>query len=76
MLNFNLIFGDILNYIGGVLRWLFGLLFRSIFKKQKFTFEEYIYGSKDPNYYDKMGHRFNNIIIAVIFIGALFSILL
>jgi hypothetical protein len=58
-----------LNYIGGTLRFIYGIIWRTIFDKPKFTYKEYIYGPKKRNYYDEMGHEFNNRIIAFIFIG-------
>lgn len=64
--------GNILNFIGGTLRYVYGNVWRTILNKKKFTFEEYIYGPKDSNYYDS-GHGFNNIIIAIVFIAILFS---
>jgi hypothetical protein len=58
----------LLNYIGGTLRFIYGITWRTIFKKPKFTYKEYIYGPKKKNYYDENGHEFNNRIIAFIFI--------
>ena len=57
--------GIILNFIGAILRWIFGSVWRTIFKKQKFKFNEYLYGPKSSNYYDDMGHRLNNRIIGM-----------
>lgn len=60
-----------LNYIGGILRFIYGTIWRTIFNKPKFTFKEYIYGPKRKNYYDKMGHEFNNQMIAFVFFAIL-----
>jgi len=57
--------GIILNSIGAILRWIFGSIWRTIFKKQKFTFNEYLHGPKKSNYYDDMGHQLNNRIIGM-----------
>lgn len=63
---------QVLNFTGGTIRWIFGSIWRTIFKKPKFSFEEYIYGPKDPNYYDKTGHSFNNVLIGTL--GLIFII--
>ncbi len=65
--------GAILNFTGGTLRWIYGSIWRTIFKKSKFTYREYIDGPKNSDdYFDSVGHRFNNIIIGIIFIGVVF----
>jgi hypothetical protein len=64
----------LLNYIGGTLRFIYGITWRTIFNKPKFTYKEYIYGSKKKNYYDKNGHEFNNRMIAFIFIMIIISL--
>jgi len=56
------------NYIGGTIRYIYGTTWRSILKKPKFTYKEYINGPKKPDYYDKMGHEFNNKMIGLIFL--------
>jgi len=35
-------------------------------RKPKFTFKEYLYGPENPDYYDNMGHGFNNIFIGIL----------
>ncbi|WP_456442583.1 hypothetical protein [Psychroserpens sp.] len=68
--------GIIINYIGATVRWIYGAIWRTLFNKPKFTFNEYIHGPKNSDdYFDEMGHQFNNKIIGVIFIGILFSLL-
>jgi membrane protein YqaA with SNARE-associated domain len=57
-----------LNFLGGIIRYVFGTIWRTIFNKPKFTFKEYIYGPKSDNYYDEMGHSFNNRMIALVFL--------
>ena len=64
-----------LNYIGGTIRFFYGTIWRTIFNKPKFTYKEYINGPKRKNYYDEMGHEFNNRIIAFIFLGLIVSLL-
>ena len=65
----------ILNYIGGTLRFIYGTIWRTIFNKPKFSYKEYISGPKKPNFYDKMGHEFNNRLIAFIFLGIIIVML-
>ncbi len=54
------------NFIGAVIRWCYGSIWRTLFKKKKFTFKEYLYGPKESGYYDDMGHQFNNRIIGAL----------
>lgn len=72
---FNHVLGNLINYLGGFLRWIYGSTWRTLFKKEKYTFKEYIYGPKKPNYYDKVGHRLNNIIVFFIFFGIVIAFL-
>ncbi len=66
----------ILNYTGGTLRWIYGSIWRNVFKKPKYTYAEYIHGPKNSSdYFDRFGHTFNNMIIALIFLGIIISIL-
>jgi hypothetical protein len=59
---------EILNFIGGSIRWFFGTIFRLTFNKKKFTFHEYLYGPKNLNNdYNKMEHEFANKVIAFMF---------
>jgi len=58
----------LLNYIGRTLRFIYGTVWITIFKKPKFTYKEYIQGPKKKTYYDENGHEFNNRMIGFIFI--------
>jgi hypothetical protein len=63
-----LIFGPILNFIGGSLRWIYGSVWRTIFNQPKYTFKEYLYGPIDSeDWFDQQGHGCVNIIIAFAF---------
>ena len=67
----------VLNFVGGTIRWIYGSLWRTIFNKPKFTFNEYLYGpKKSEDYFDKTAHKFNNIIIGLIAIGIIFSLII
>ncbi len=58
----------LLNYVGGTLRYVYGSIWRNLFDRPKFTFKEYINGPKKGDYYDESRHKFNNRIIAFIFL--------
>jgi len=64
---------EFINFIGGTVRWIFGSIWRTVANKPKFTFTEYIVGPKRPDYYDTMGHRFNNILIGMIVFSLIIS---
>ncbi|PIA78639.1 hypothetical protein BFR04_03650 [Gaetbulibacter sp. 4G1] len=74
----NLGFGSsILNFFGAITRYSYGLIWRTIFRKPKFTFNEYLYGPKNSdNYFDQTAHVFNNKIIGLICIGVLIFLLM
>lgn len=58
---------EILNFLGGLIRWFFGTIYSSIFNKKRFTFKEYLYGENKLNDdYSKLEHEFANKIIALI----------
>ncbi len=62
-----LIFRPFLNFIGAITRWFFGMIWRTVFNKTKYTFDEYLSGPKNSkDHFDVYGHRFNNIIIGSI----------
>lgn len=57
--------GPILNFIGAVVRWIYGTLWRTIAQKPKFKFREYLYGPENSDdWYDLTGHCFVNKIVA------------
>lgn len=59
----------VLNFIGAGARWIWGTIWRTLLKKPKFKWSEYLHGPEDPDYYDTMGHQFNNKIIgAIVFV--------
>ncbi|WOD42317.1 hypothetical protein [Hwangdonia lutea] len=62
------VFRSIIKFVGATFRWIYGSIWRTIFGKPKFTFKEYLYGPKSPNYYDKLAHGGNNLIIGFIVI--------
>jgi hypothetical protein len=66
----------ICNYIGGTLRWIYGSIWRTLFKKPKFKYHNYVFGPENSkNHFDIHGHHFNNMIITIIFVFVTFSIL-
>ena len=61
------IFEIIFNFIGASFRWIFGNIWRILTNKPKFTFKEYLSGTKKtPEYYDKLLHGINNVVIGII----------
>ncbi len=63
-----IIFRVFLNFIEASIRWIYGSIWRTIFKKPKFSFKEYLNGlKKSSDYYDDLAHKGNNIVIAFIF---------
>ena len=63
--------GIIFDFIGAVVRWIFGTIWRTIAQKKKFTFREYLHGpDNSDDWFDNVGHSFNNRIIgAVVLVG-------
>ena len=55
----------IFNFIGAVIRWLFGNIWRTIKNKPKFKFSDYLNGPKNPDHFDNQAHETNNVIIGV-----------
>jgi membrane protein YqaA with SNARE-associated domain len=45
-----------LNFLGGIIRYIFSSIWRTILKKPKFTFKEYIYVPNSENYYEEMAN--------------------
>ncbi len=62
------IFNLILNTIGGIIRWIYGSIWRTIFNKPKFEFKEYLYGSKKSKSHWDRQHMMNNGLIAIVFL--------
>ena len=56
----------IFNFIGAVVRWTFGSLYRTLSNKPKFTFKEYLNGPKKPGWFDEQAHGTNNVIVGVV----------
>lgn len=65
----------ILNFIGGTFRYIYGTIWRTLFNKPKYRFDEYINRPDNSDYYDKMGHNFNNKWIAIVVIAIMISII-
>ena len=64
----------VFNFIGAVIRWLFGNIWRTFKNKPKFKFSEYLNGPKNPDHFDNYAHESNNVIIGVV--STIFIILL
>jgi len=56
----------VFNFIGASIRYCFGLCWRTIANREKFTFNEYLHGPKNSDeWFDQTGHKFVNIIIGM-----------
>lgn len=59
--------GEILNFFGGTVRWIYGTTWRTIANKPGFKYREYLYGSENSeDWFDLTGHTFVNKIIGII----------
>ena len=59
------------NFIGGTTRWLWGTLWRSMARRKKYTFKEYLPGPNPP----EPGHENHDIINFCIGIAVFFFII-
>jgi hypothetical protein len=63
------------NYFGGTIRWIYGSIWRTLFNKPKFTYNEYVFGpEKSKDHFDVHGHSFNNLIITFVILGIVISV--
>lgn len=61
----------ILSFIGAVIRWVYGTVWRTVANKKKYKFLEYLYGPEDSDdWFDETGHDFVNRVVALIVIVA------
>jgi len=61
--------GVFFNFIGGSIRYVYGSIWRSVARKKKYTFHEYLYGPNDSDEIeDSLGHEIINRIIGFIFV--------
>lgn len=59
--------GIIFNFIGALVRWIYGTISRNITNKPKYKFREYLYGPENSkDWYDMTGHGFVNRVIGMI----------
>ena len=66
----------ILNVLGATVRWIYGSVWRTIFRKKKFTYKEYLYGPENSeDWFDQKGHTFVNIVIGMIFLMLIIMII-
>ncbi|TDN97732.1 hypothetical protein [Sunxiuqinia elliptica] len=60
---------EIFNFIGAVVRWTYGTIWRTIAREKKFTFKEYLKGPNDSDdWFDFAGHESVNRIIGAGFL--------
>ena len=61
--------GLFFNFIGGSIRWVYGSIWRTLARKKKFTYKEYIYGPNDSDEIeDSLGHEIINRVIGMVVI--------
>ena len=69
--------GEIFNFFGALARWLYGTIWRTIARKKKYSFMEYLRGPKHSDgFYDDFGHELVNRfvgLIVIILLGYLLS---
>lgn len=53
------------NFIGGTTRWLWGTLWRSMARRKKYTFKEYLHGPNPPEPGQEF-HEVNNFFIGIV----------
>jgi hypothetical protein len=69
--------GHLFNFVGAVTRWIYGTIWRSIAKKKKYTFREYLYGpDNSDDWLDLTGHVLVNKVIGLIMIVIICMILI
>ena len=70
---FDFWFADILNFIGGTIRWFVVKCIRVLLQKppSKYSFKEYIHGAKRGDNWEKLAHGLNNSGIAIVFLIAI-----
>ncbi|WP_318308040.1 hypothetical protein [Flagellimonas crocea] len=56
----------IFNFFGAGARWIWGSIWRTLLNKPKYTWKEYLCGPDNPDYFDEMGHGFNNVLIGIL----------
>ncbi len=66
-----------LNITGATVRWIYGTIWRTLFRKKRFTFKEYLYGPENSDdWFDLTGHTFINRVIGIGFLMLIVLVLL
>ena len=61
--------GNIFNFLGAIVRWIYGTIWRTLANKKKYSFREYLLGpDNSEDWFDFTGHGFVNKMIGVIVI--------
>ena len=59
--------GIIFDYVGAVVRWAYGSIWRTIANKPKYKFSEYVNGpEKSDDWFDMTGHNIVNRVIGAV----------
>jgi hypothetical protein len=70
--------GEILDYVGGTVRWIYGTIWRTITHKKRYTFREYQNGPDDSDdlIFDRLGHSIVNRVVGMVSLMVLIIFLL
>ena len=69
--------GIFFNFIGATVRWTYGTIWRTLAKKKKYSFSEYLHGPKNGDLIiDGVGHGCNNVAIGMTFLIIVITLLL
>ena len=61
--------GFIFDFVGAVVRWIYGTIWRTLFRRKKYSFKEYLNGpNNSDDWFDQTGHSFVNRIVGAVFI--------
>jgi len=62
-----IIWRNLLNFVGGTIRWVYGTTWRTIARKPKYKFKEYINGLENSyDWFDNKRHNFVNSVIGLL----------
>jgi hypothetical protein len=53
------------SFFGGILRWIYGSIWRNIAEQPKYTFSEYINGPKNSDDWHDNSHRMVNFFVGL-----------
>jgi hypothetical protein len=76
-INYIMVYGGIItNFIGAVIRWIYGTIWRTVAGKHKYKFREYLNGPENSDDFFDNGHEIINSAIGVIALLLLCALLI